>query len=244
MKTNRPLWTEMEKYQLWVAYSLSLPIKVMAKWFKRSPSSINHALGRHGIRVEGQRKKHTEISTRQEFAEAVEQFSSTLQKCGLATDLLSYNMPIGVKREYMSNVILTDQHKAELKQLGLSYPPPWHPASNAPTLTINLLKLEERLGLSSSCQSFGKCNIEAKRARTELARSAYQWVNLSTVIEYLKDKNFIVERYPCHYLQQSMGWRYLVEGQPMTSFQVLITANRIRAGHGHDPFLVEGLSCQ
>ena len=255
-KRNRR-WSEIEKYQLWLAYRLKTPLGIMSQCFKRGPSAINHALERFKIRPTGLRSSGP-LSWRMQSSANIpkrptscHQLEKIFQRCGWDKEvdrLPTYWSPIS-KMDLEPLVILNRRAKYHFKQLELSILPPWlQPIEKAATSahesqarkTQAIFMAREELQLSK--EAFPEVSKKQRLKRQHLAQSVFLWVSFYDVTEYLDSHAVAVKPASDSTLRANQQLRYRLDGKTVTRAQVLVRANKIRVAQGEEPFLVKSIS--
>lgn len=252
-------WSELEKYQLWLAYNLKAPLKIMALYLNRKTGSVNHALERFCIRPLGARPCGPHPQDLKGKAAGIPLYPKTckqLQKifkesglCAQKNAVPLYWSPIN-KLNSDSLIVLHPTTISYLKRLKIASTPPWQDTTNTPealsvkdiaqkAYQIIMARQETKIAQAT----FPETSKYQQKKRLKLARSVFLWVTFYDVVEYLKTQDVSVSGTPSRILQINQHWRYLVDGKPMTRSQVLMCANKIRYQKEQEPFLVQSISC-
>jgi hypothetical protein len=115
-RSNRP-WLEHEKYQLWLAHELKVPLKTMGSHFRRTVSSLNKQISRYGIRdkVASGEKEFDRTAKINKLVE----LENLLINCGLDKET------VGLEREQTRVWQPSPFTVTKLQAFGLYLPCPW-----------------------------------------------------------------------------------------------------------------------
>ncbi len=116
LKSSRR-WTDLDKYQLWLAYELKTPLLVLEEHFKRTVSSINKFLIVSTIRDKSDR--YLKGGTPPVKIRTLEDLTKVLVECGLDKDT------VGIEREITRCWKPSGFTMKKLAHYGLHLPCPW-----------------------------------------------------------------------------------------------------------------------
>ncbi len=258
MHRKRRHWSELEKYQLWIAYQLKTPLKVMAQCLEKKPSAINHALKRYDIRPPGFKTTgpHTAKSKQAiKFAKppkTCRQLGAILKKCDLLPkedENIMYWSPI-CPMDKEQRIYLSKKATAYLERLKIAPAPPWQLPPSKPRVTLSQNDLhshtisifQARQETARAHAHFPEVTQAQRQQRLKLAQSVFMWVSFYDVVEYLKINGIMVQRANARFIQADASLSCILNGKLMTQAQVLVRANKIRLKKGQEPFLVKSVS--
>lgn len=157
---NSSSWEEHEKYQLWLAYQVRTPLKILEPYFNRSISAINKFLSRSGIRqsckVElDQRNQKPRVKT---FKELEFLFLS------IGMD----NKTVQLERNFGCQWSPSEKTKAYLFDLGVKGSPPWKVKKTAHRFPVSSLKLRNDntyVSLETCCHYLARHGVIIKQLK-------------------------------------------------------------------------------
>ncbi len=161
-KISKP-WKEHEKYQLWLAYQLNVPLQVMGEQLNRSVTAINKYLSRSGIR-----DYNSDFQPSVKITQASE-LDNIFIACGLDNDTVGY------EREFTRQWLPSAYTLTQLERYGIRPPCPW----GHKTHTINL-PVKSGIGRSRRMRDRIECSMAT--AINALKRKNYQ-------VKHIKNKN-------------------------------------------------------
>lgn len=115
-KKKHKVWSDLEKYQLYLAYEMGTQHKILSLYFRRSESAINSFLNKSGIRHPRKRlRKNIKIR-------CLEYLREIFIKCGIDRD--SANL----ERDFSGSWQPSPFTIEKLTEYNLILPPPWQPS--------------------------------------------------------------------------------------------------------------------
>lgn len=185
MKITRKTWSNFEKCQLLLGYTLKVPISVMSKKTCRSHTAINKALSRYKIRPIGVFKKGVKVGAPDI---SYRDFEKLLESCGLNLD--SYCMR-GSK-----NVLFTvsDSLRKKFKAYGISSPFPWENGKLPTKVYSNKEIMSARCENKVSMMYLDDTDDQARTLRLKNI-SRHHWMSPEKLILYAKMRGLNMKIY-------------------------------------------------
>jgi hypothetical protein len=225
-------WQEFEKAQLWIAYKLKVPLKVLAAFFNCSPAAINKALYRFEIRPSRTCQRGVEKGRSHKAYITLKDFSSLMKECHLE---LPYNQT--VDGQVVQGVM--DRLGINLRNCNYSLhreqePPPIH---HLDAKTI----MSARFDSPFADQALPELEIEDVERQNVLAQ-ARPWLSLEALIEKLSSYGVKITRYDSKSSDKSENRRFLMNGLPVSPGELLMKANKIFLAHGESSVYVDEIT--
>ena len=246
----RKPWSELERYQLWVAYKRNTPLKVMAYWLGRSPTSVSKALLRYNIRPLGSTPRGVKPGRATKDCESYKKLEALMISCKLDKENLKYKLMAHSLVQGITQFELSQQTWAKLAVLGLHGPPPWHqenakrlrpfrPHTNAQIIAARVDSPVAGCPLEDHSPSTLASTLEC---RAKLAESINLWVGIENVIAYLTTQGHQVRTYVGSPQLVASGFHYILDGKLARASDLLTAANKIRLENNLNPFMVHSIT--
>ncbi len=232
---SKKRWSEVERYQLWLAHSMDAPIKVTANTLHKTATGVNKALSRFGIRQAGNRPgiKEGHTVNNRVTQKTLEEAIADCQLDGASTSYL----------DDPDDFVPSEEIRDKLAVYGVQGQPKWqvrrrvHRPKSVDSSTV----MNSRVDSWAAQQPLPDQTSEEQRQRKRLS-DARQWVDLTVVLDYLAGRGKHVTAYPKSYGDRNSGRDYFLEGKLISEGMLLLRANEMRQAEGLNVVNVDGIT--